>query len=80
MFCSMSLEKMHHWQLEVQVTMGMREADMNIILNAHLGARVTMSIPFGNTAIVQVMLGTQQGDCLSPSLSFFFINLCLRRI
>jgi ribonuclease HI len=75
-FCSLSLEKMY----QALVAMGMSEPDMGIIRQAHAGAWVQVSTPFGSTATIQVTRGTPQGDCLSPLLFVFFINICLRKI
>eukprot|EP00961_Rhodomonas_salina_P154827 2085573-Rhodomonas_salina.1 len=60
--------------------MGMHSADVDLLRQCHSGAWVTVRTPFGETARVQVMLGSPQGDSLSPSLFVFFLNLCLRHL
>eukprot|EP00961_Rhodomonas_salina_P067724 909480-Rhodomonas_salina.1 len=58
----------------------MHPSDVNTIRNAQAGAWVRVRTPFGETAQIEVLRGTPQGYCLSPSLFVFFINLCLRHL
>lgn len=69
--CSLSLEKLYGC-LE---TLGLNPGDVDMLRQAHSGAWVKVQTP--DTAEIEVTRGSPQGDCLSPLLFVFFINLCL---
>eukprot|EP00961_Rhodomonas_salina_P227690 3077761-Rhodomonas_salina.1 len=75
-FGSVSLSKLY---LTMEM-LGMNEVDINTILLAHTGAWVKVQTPFGESAQIDMTLGTPQGDCVSPNLFGLFINLCLRHL